>query len=36
MGLVKFIRRTEQPPAEPAEDVDTEARVSVPDEVEAR
>ena len=36
MGLVQFIRRTEQPPSEPAEDADTEARVYVPDEVEAR
>jgi hypothetical protein len=36
MGLVQFIRRTEQPPSEPAEDVDSEAGVSVPDEVEAR
>jgi len=36
MGLATFIRRTEQPPSEPAEDADTEARVSVPDEVEAR
>jgi hypothetical protein len=36
MGLVQFIRRTEQPLAEPAEDGDTEAGVSVPDEVEAR
>jgi hypothetical protein len=36
MGLVQFIRRTEQPPSEPAEDADSEARVSVPDEIEAR
>ncbi len=36
MGLVQFIRRTEQPTSEPAEDDDSEAVVSVPDEVEAR
>jgi hypothetical protein len=36
MGLVQFIRLAEQPPPEQAEDADSEARVSVPDEVEAR